>query len=504
MDIITDKTDKVFRKFKDNTVITYLDQSKTYLELEKESKKIASGILDITKDKINIGILTERNAFVLSSLLGVLYSGNSYFFLDEESPIIRMKKQLITMETRIVIYDDKTKSLVKELSDTCKMININELLGSTTRQDLIYEKLETVTKNDIAFYVFTSGSTGNPKAVIITHENILNYQKWFLTEFSISSKTRFAAQAPLYFSMSSTDVYGTLFSGGSYNIIPKSYFTFPIKLLNMMDEYKINFIYFVPTAIGIIVNLDLFKYKKPEYLKQILFAGEAMPTKYINYLKGYLPNVQLTNMFGPTETVDICSYYKVKREFKDGENLPIGNKTNGLNLYIVDSNLNQIKESNVIGELYVSGDYISPGYYNNIDDTNKNFIKDIFNLKNDTIYYKTGDLVKMNKFGEFLFMGRIDNQIKHLGNRIELGEVERAFYEINELKTCVSIYDKKQDLIYLLYESNTTLVEELKEFALKKLPIYMRPFEYIKFDTLPKNKNGKIDRKKLTERYEEE
>ena len=176
------------------------------------------------------------------------------------------------------------------------------------------------------YILFTSGSTGIPKGTILSHKAVLSYLSWFTEEFEINEETIFGNQTPLYFSMSVSDVLSTIFSGATLYLIPKTYFSFPIKLVDYINENKINTIYWVPSALGIVSNFKVFDVKQITTLKKVLFAGEVMPTKVLNYWMDNLPNVKYSNLYGPTETTDICTFYTVDRKFESNESLPIGKR----------------------------------------------------------------------------------------------------------------------------------------------------------------------------------
>ena len=354
---------------------------------------------------------------------------------------------------------------------------------------------------DPAYALFTSGSTGMPKGTIVSHQNVINYIEWFTSEFEISNDTVFGSQTPFYFSMSVSDIFGTIFSGASFVIIPKTYFSFPIKLVEILNQKKINTIYWVPSALCIVANIKLFDYAKPEQLKYVLFAGEVMPNKQLNYWRKNLQNVKFANLFGPTETTDICTFYKIDRQFADDEALPIGKHCNNLETFIIDDNGKEIVEKDKVGELFVRGSFVAFGYYDNLEKTNSAFVQNPLHNHYREIVYKTGDLVKINNYGEYEYVGRKDFQIKHMGYRIELGEIETNAGAIDGVNSVCCVYNSIKDLIIMIYEGKIkqeNLFEEIK----KKVPPYMVPNEIIKISMMPHNQNGKIDRAYLKNNYD--
>ena len=496
---IIDYFDNSVKLFADNIAVCDASLSLTYLELERTSKTLAAAIIKNNFQHKPIALFMKRSAKLPAAVLGVLYSGNFYAVLDFESPIQRIEKILSVLSPAMIIYEDEFKDTVLDLDCDCaKLCYEVACEGELSKHD--EDTLQSIrlaaTSYDPAYALFTSGSTGFPKGALVTNQNVISYIEWFTQCFNINENTIFGSQTSMYFSMSVSDFYGSILTGGRYVIIPKEYFAFPAKLISFINEKKINSIYWVPSAMGIAYKLNLFKYCIPKELKTILFAGEVMPVKYLNYWKQYIPDALYANLFGPTETTDICSYYKVNREFENNESLPIGIACENCQLLVIkeDSALASIDE---IGELYVKGPFVALGYYNNAQKTDEAFVQNPLHSSYRDIVYKTGDLVKKNSDGELLYMGRTDYQIKHMGYRIELSEIESQLNNTPDINLTVCIYDEKSDSLLLGYESRENKTQELKLNSLKSLPHYMQPAEFIRFDAFPKNANGKIDRKEI-------
>ena len=232
----------------------------------------------------------------------------------------------------------------------------------------------------------------------------------------------------------------------------------------------------------------------------MLFAGEVMPVKPLNYWREKLPHALFANLFGPTETTDICTYYIVDREFSDGETLPIGRACDNCDVFAVkeDGTAADVGEE---GELYARGSFLAMGYYNNPEKTAAAFVQNPLNTAYPETVYKTGDLVKRNENGELIYISRKDFQIKHMGYRIELGEIEAAAYASDGLSSAAVIYDKQEDKIILIYTGRQKDVSEIMNALKSRLPDYMLPQKIIRIKAMPINANGKTDRKWLTANY---
>ena len=222
-----------------------------------------------------------------------------------------------------------------------------------------------------------------------------------------------------------------------------------------------------------------------------------MPNKQLNIWRKFLPDVTYSNLYGPTEITDACTFYTVDREFSDDESLPIGKPMKNTDILVLNDK-DELVKGDEIGELCVRGTSLAMGYYNNPEKTSAAFVQNPLNKAVPEIIYRTGDLVKYNEFGELLYLSRKDFQIKHLGHRIELGEIETAASSIEEITLCCCLYDDKKQKIVLFMDSDLDK-EYVKEKLLLSIPEYMIPGKYIYVEDMPINANGKIDRVKLKE-----
>jgi amino acid adenylation domain-containing protein len=484
------------------TKLSFVDNKRglSYEEFVLESKQIATMILQYNLFNKPIAIFLDKNVSCLTSMMGINYSGNFYTVIDNKMPVDRIDSIFNTLKPGLVLTDAKNKDKLNDLKYEVDLLLIDELNDSVNEEalDKVYERI--IDTNPM-YILFTSGSTGVPKGVVIDHKSTISYINWFNNAFNIDSDTVFGSQTPFYFSMSVSDIFSTMTRGCTFYIIPKMNFSFPVRLIEYLNENKINTIYWVPSALSIVANFKTFDVVKPQYLKRVLFAGEVMPMKQLNIWRRAIPDALYANLFGPTETVDICSYYIVDREFMDDETLPIGKHCDNCDLMVVNDKGEEVSEGEE-GELYVRGSFLSSGYYNNEEKTKEMFVQNPLNKAFPEKVYKTGDIVKYNDRRELIYISRKDFQIKHMGYRIELGEIESACGAISDIDSCVCIYDKDNDKIILYYVAD---MDEMQVLSLvkKKVPNYMWPQEVIKLETMPYNANGKIDRKHLSNLYKE-
>ena len=486
---ILDYLEKNAEKFPNK--IAYADQIReiTFSELVESGKKLGSIIIESGRINSPVIIFLEKSVEAIISLVGVLYSGNHYVFIDTTMPEERFEKIKETLDEPLIISRDKEGQKLKT-----NYMDLSGIEDKKTNEQELSQIRENMVDINPMYILFTSGSTGVPKGVVVSHKACLSYLDWLANEFEYDEKTIFGNQTQLHFSMSLSDVIVTLKTASTTVLIPKLFFAFPIKMVEMLKKYKVNTIYWVPSALGLIRKLDVLKENKISTIKKILFAGEPMSIKTLNYLRKHYPENLFANLFGPSETVDICTFYKVDRDFKDEEILPIGKICKNLNGYILNEE-NQLAEE---GELCISGSFLANGYYRDELKTARTFIQNPLNACFSETIYRTGDIVRKNSRGELEFVTRKDFQIKRHGYRIELGEIEAAISSQSEVDAVGVIYDEKNDLIIAFYEGK---VEDkvLFEWAKTKLQSYMLPDRIEKIPRMPYNANGKIDRKKLKE-----
>ena len=282
-------------------------------------------------------------------------------------------------------------------------------------------------------------------------------------------------------------------------IVPQKLFSLPAKLVEYLNEHKVNCIDWVPSVLCMIVNFRTFQKVKPLYLKKVMFLGEVMPTKQFNMWRKELPDIQYANLYGPTEATGDCTYYKIEREFADDEPIPIGEACDNTEVLLLNEK-NEPVTGEEQGEICVRGCSLALGYYNNPVKTEEVFVQNPLQTKYRELIYRTGDIGRYNQYGEIVFCARKDAQIKHMGHRIELGEIENSIASQEDIHRVCCLFDKKRQKIVAVYEGNIEAKELINRIK-NKIPKYMIPQIYHKVDKMPTNLNGKIDRVQLQKIY---
>ncbi len=484
-------------KFPDKVIYEDINREITYKDYIKNCKKIGSALAEKIQD-INkpIAIYIDRSVTCLETMMGVTYSGNYFAVLDIKSPKERNNLIINTLPDISIIVEKKNIEKLKDLDFKGKIYIYEELIENKIDEERLTQIRNKIIDTDPMYAQFTSGSTGVPKGIIICHRSVMAYAYNIKETFKIDEHTKFGNEPPFYFSMSTLEIYTTMISGATMVIIPKMYFSFPIKLLEFLKEKKINTIYWVPSVLCIVANMKALDEMELPDLKKVMFAGEVMPVKQLNIWIEHLPNAMFANLCGPTEITDICTYYIVDRKFDNSESLPIGKACYNCDVLIIKEDGTKAKVGEE-GELCVRGSFLALGYYNNPEKTSQAFIQNPLNTAYPEIIYKTGDIVKENERGEIIYLSRKDFQIKHMGYRIELGEIENAINNIEGIISCACVYDTENKKIVLYYQGKDLSEKELLSQAKTKLPNYMCPNEIHKLDQMIYNANGKIDKNKL-------
>ena len=470
----------------------------SYKEYEEQSARIAYNLIKMGLFKKPIAVLMKKSAKSVMAFVGIARSGNYYTVIDPKMPESRTKKILETFVPNLILCDSENITKAKEYSSNAKVVSYEDL--TTTRDldninTLIAETEARIIDTDILYVLFTSGSTGVPKGVIITHRSVVDYTEWVVDTFSFDVNSVFGNQAPFYFDNSVLDIYSSLKCGGTLHIIPQMCFAFPVRLLEYIRDKNVNTIFWVPTVLCRIADLGLLDKCDVNCLQKVIFAGEVMPTKQLNVWRKRLPNAIFANLYGPTEITVDCTFYICNRELSDNEPVPIGYPCRNTDILVLNDK-NELVTTGEKGELCVRGSSLSLGYYNNPVKTSEAFIQNPLNNIYEEKIYPTGDIVHYNELGELIYDGRNDTQIKHSGHRIELGEIETAVSSINGINMNACLHDSSVDKLILFY-SGCCEEKVLRKELVRVLPEYMIPNAYNHLEELPVNSNGKIDRLSL-------
>lgn len=446
-------------------------------------------------------VFMAKHPKTIMAFYGVIASGCYYVPIDEEMPQSRIDLILENCKPQAIICDAATYDKAKAFSYQCELVMFDDIANTKADEAALQEIHDKALDTDPIYIVFTSGSTGVPKGVAACHRSVLDYVEQLSETLEFNEDTVFGNQTPLYFDACLKEIYPTLKFGATTYIIPHQLFMFPIKLVEFINEKKINTICWVVSALTMISAFKTFDTVVPEYLHTVAFGSEVFPIKQFNLWKSVLPNAKFTNLYGPTEGTGMCCYYKVDREFALDEVIPIGRPFKNTEILLLNEQ-NELVKDGQVGEMCIRGTGVTLGYYNNPEKTKESFVQNPLNHAYPEIIYRTGDLGRRNERGELLFVSRKDYQIKHMGHRIELGEIEANVNMLEEIKISGCIYDSEKGKIVLYYVGDIKPAE-LTAALKNKLPRYMIPNKVIKLENMLFTANGKIDRVGLKKNYQE-
>lgn len=474
-----------------------------YHEFQNQAKAVATALADCVKVGRNqpVVVFIERSIESLISFFGVAYSGNFYVPVDCQMPAKRIELIFQTLSPKAAIVTEGTKKVMEELPYDGKVLELQELIRTKVNQEILDKIAAQRIDTDPLYAMFTSGSTGVPKGVLVGHRSVIDLIDNFKEEFGFDETLMLGNQAPFDFDVSVKDIYSTVKNGGTMHVIPKVMFSMVASLIDYLNKNEINTVIWATSALRIIENLNVFSQKTPAYLRTVMFSGEVMPNKVLNYWRKYLPDAMYVNLYGPTEITCNCTFYKVDKPFANEDTLPIGTAFQNTDILLLDGERKNEVEFGQVGEICVRGSSLALGYYNNWEKTKEAFIQNPLNSWYPELIYCTGDLGRYVEDGNLMFISRKDYQIKHMGHRIELGEIEIAINALSFVEAACCIYDEKEEKIVLFYQAAEQCDRELLKSLGKVIPRYMFPNKMMYFERLPLNKNAKIDRAWLKETY---
>lgn len=498
---VLDYLDLSVAQYAEKTALSDSKNQATYKELDALSDSIGTAVIEKCKSKnAPVVVFIDRNIESVISFMGIAKSGNFYVPVDRQLPVKRVELIVKTLSPVAAVMWERDKKILDEIGFEGERILYEEATAYPADREKLSCVREKAIDTDPLYAIFTSGSTGIPKGVLVCHRSVIDLIENFKVTFDFDETRVFGNQAPFDFDVSVKDIYSCIRNGATMHVIPKLFFSFPAKLIACINERKINTVIWATSALRIMENLNAFEKTLPETLRTVMFSGEVMPNKVLNYWRSKLPEVNYVNLYGPTEITCNCLYYKVDKPFKDEDALPIGIPFKNTDILLLDGD-KLITEPGVKGEICVRGTSLAHGYYNNPEKTAEAFCQNPLNKVYPELIYRTGDLAKYGEDGLIYFVSRKDYQIKHMGHRIELSEVEIAVNSLPYIEAGCCIYDKKNEQIVLFYQSEKECEREIMLDGCKLLPKYMMPNRMIHFTSLPMTKNAKIDRVKLKGEY---
>jgi amino acid adenylation domain-containing protein len=497
----------------------------TYGELEAESNRLARMLIDEgCRQGDRVCLFTEKSPAAIVAMHAVLKAGAAYVPIDLASPVARIAKIVDAAEPRFVFTSLNAAPLIDELIARGLLrapVGFLETGNVATDQrsprfhpghwsSVSAEPLACNSSPDqLAHLLFTSGSTGAPKGVAITHGSVVAFVEWAVTYFGYRTGERHSGHPPLHFDLSTFDVYGTFAAGGELHLVPPSLGIDPRRLAAFIRENQLTQWFSVPSVLTYLAKFDVIEQDDFPSLERLLWCGEVLPTPILAHWMRRLPHVEFTNLYGPTEATIASSYFTVSdRPADESASIPIGVACAGEELLVLDSARAPLPPG-VIGEIFIAGAGLSPGYWRDRAKTAAAFVADPRPGRAGQRIYRTGDLGRIRNDGLIEFLGRADSQIKSRGYRIELGEIEAALSGIPEVRECAVVAADSGGFEgtaiccgYAPVAGEMLEAAGLRAELARLLPPYMLPTRWQRYDSLPKNINGKIDRRAIRDVFQ--
>ena len=487
--------------------------SLTYLGLNQRANRIARLLRNhnITKGDV-VCISGTKSIDTFACVIACLKIGAIYCVLDPATPVVRLGKIFTTCRPKLVFAE---RGFIDRVADPISTMGIETLNSDAAfiddsvseSDDSDLELTRSITGSDGAYIMFTSGSTGIPKGALMTHANVLNLIDWSRQTFNIKPGDILTNVNPLYFDNSVFDVYASLFNGSKLVPFTKEEVSDPKLLVEKIDAAKCTLWFSVPSLLIFLQTMKAADGSRMKSIKRFVFGGEGYPKAKLKALyDSYSPSSELFNVYGPTECTCICSSYKLSAD--DFHNLqglpPLGHIAENFSFLIIDDKGVVLPEAET-GELCLLGPNVGKGYYNDPERTKSSFVQSPLHSAYPDLMYKTGDLARVDPTdGKLYIRGRRDNQIKHMGYRIELEEIEAALNCLNYISEAAVLHSQNGQLSRIVAVVSTK--EDRDDLQIKHdlrsiIPDYMIPGIYYREEILPKNTNGKVDRRHLAQKY---
>ena len=470
----------------------------TYGELRYRAAVIGSELSRRIERGEGVGVYMEKDSGAVCAFFGIVYAGGFYCALNTELPLARLAQIQEVLKPRFIITTAQLRGQAREIFGDVSFLDIEEL----TAGEPDYDALELIRRRSIdtdPLYVnFTSGSTGTPKGIVVSHRSVIDFIDCFTDIFSVTERDVIANQAPFDFDVSVKDIYSAMKTGATLAIVPRRLFSAPTELTDFLCDNRVTTMIWAVSALSLISAFHCLDYRVPETVNKILFSGEVMPYKVLKNFQKHLPDAMYVNLYGPTEITCNCTYHILEKERDYSGGIPIGRAFPNEDVFLLGEDNTRITEAGVTGEICVRGTALALGYYRAPEQNRAHFVQNPLNGAYPETVYRTGDLGTADERGELSFCGRRDFQIKYMGHRIELEEIEREMSAVDGVELCCCIFDEKRSRLRGFYVGSIAK-DELHQQMKEKLPAFMVPGILRQVTEMPLTKNGKIDRKRLSE-----
>lgn len=474
------------------------EETLTFSSLLEYARAIGSALLSRGLRGARIALWMDRRPAALAAMFGIWYAGACSIVLDSAMPRSRMTDMLQRSQAALIVAD--ADHLVDAAALEIPTVTYDEIVQSEEDTAALMAVRAAQIDTDPLYMVFTSGSTGTPKGVVACHRSVIDYAEALLPAIGVQEDDVLGCQSPLYFDAPLKEILSTIVRGATTYLIPRRCFSFPMLLLDYLEKQRVTVVCWVVSAFLQISALGALEKYPPRTLRIVVFGSEVFPRDHYDRWRRALPEATFYQLYGPTEATGMSCIWRADRSLEIGEKIPIGAALDNTDAMLISEHGARIaplvgRESDE-GELYLRGTCVTLGYDHAPAETAAAFVQNPLQTAYPEIVYKTGDLARYNAYGELIFLGRRDAQIKRMGHRVELGEIEEVAMRTDGVTDACCIYlSDTQEL--LLYYAGTAQETFLAEVLQSRLPRYMLPTRVVRLNAIPHTQNGKKDRHAL-------
>jgi amino acid adenylation domain-containing protein len=488
----------------DAVAVVFKDRRLTYRELNQRANQVAHFLRKqgVGPDTL-VGVSLERTPELVIALLGVWKAGGAYVPLDTAYPQERLSFMVEDAGIRMLVTEEKCRHLFPASQDktVCLDSDWSVISRESTQNPNVDDGTGAgVLPSNLAYVMYTSGSTGQPKGAMIVHSGLVNYLWWAIKAYAIEAGGSVPVHTSVSFDLTVTSLYPALLAGGQAELIPED-----VAAQNLMAALRRgknrNLVKITPAHLDLL-GQQLAPQEVAGMTKMFVIGGENLVAESLQLWREFAPGTRLVNEYGPTETVVGCCVHEVQTDDPRNGSIPIGRPIANTQLYVLDAEMQPVPLG-VMGELYIGGAGVARGYHNRPELTRERFLPDPFSRQPEARLYKTGDLARHRADGILEYLGRVDNQVKVRGYRIELGEIEATLAGHPAVQSCAVLAREdspgnKQLVGYVVARpEKSPTIEDLQGFVKLRLPEYMAPGQFVFLESLPLTNNGKVDRKAL-------
>ena len=474
-------------------------ESLTFSALLDRAKRTGSGLCNGGLTGRRVAILMERHPVAIAAMLGALYAGAVYVPLDVTMPRERMRMILDRCHAAAIVCDGKSRDMA--LSFELPLFLAEDVASEEIDEEALGFVRARQIDTDPMYIIFTSGSTGTPKGVVGCHRAVIDYGEALMQALALDESAVMGCQSPLYFDAPFKEILATLMLGATTYLIPRRLFSFPVLLMDYLNENGVNTVCWVSSALSAAAALGALDARPPLFLKRVVFGSERLPVSHYQAWRRALPDAAFYQLYGPTEATGMSCVWRADRGLLEHNCIPIGAPLDNTGLLLMDDGGREIVpvpgQESAVGEMYLRGTCLTLGYDNAPEDTVRAFVQNPTHNDYPETVYRTGDMAYFNERGELVFVGRRDGQIKRMGHRIEPGEIEGAAYGAKGVALAACVVVERMDEMVLFY---TGQADEMAVMAALRdsLPRYYLPSRVVRLVAMPTTPNGKLDRWALT------